>query len=575
VNRATITILDDERPAVSIVVGDGTASEAGPDPGVFVVSRTGPTTAALTVTFTVTGAATEGADYARLGGTVTIPAGASSGSITIVPIDDSLVEGAESVVLTLEPSAPYVVVTPGIAVLTIADNDLGAVTIEATDPTASEVGPTPGAFTFRRTGETSAPMTVIVSRGGTATNGTDYAAIGGPSFAVTIPAGQANTTLTLVPFADNVVEGDETVELTLQPGLEYVVGTPAAATVTIGDDPVRVSIVASDAGAAESGLDPGAFLLTRGGGNTSAALTVAVSVSGTAVANRDYVVISGVATIPAGQTAVAIPVTVLPDNLLEGDETVALTIVPGTGTAYLVGSPSSAQVTIADDPPVVNVTVADPTAAEAGLDPATVIFARSGGDLTAPLNVFFNKTGTATNAADYQSLGGAVSLVTIPAGQLSATVTIAPLADNFVEGPETAILTLVPNAGYAIGSAADATVTIADDPPVVSVVATDPDAAEAGADRGIFTFTRSGGNLAAALTVGFTRTGTATNVSDFVTIVSSVTIAAGQASATITITPIDDAIVEGAETVILTVNGSSTVVVGPLASATVTIADND
>jgi len=109
----------------------------------------------------------------------------------------------------------------------------------------------------------------------------------------------------------------------------------------------------------------------------------------------------------------------------------------------------------------------------------------------------------------------------------------------------------------------------------VNLVATDPDAAETGPDSGAFTFTRTGGNLAAALTVSFTRTGLATNVSDFVTIPSSVTIPAGQASVTLTITPIDDGAVEGIETVTLTLNASGSVVVGGSATATVSIADND
>jgi hypothetical protein len=132
-----------------------------------------------------------------------------------------------------------------------------------------------------------------------------------------------------------------------------------------------------------------------------------------------------------------------------------------------------------------------------------------------------------------------------------------------------------PNAGYSIGAADSATVTIADDPPTVNLVATDSDAAERGPDSGVFTFTRTGGNLAAALTVSVTRTGTATNVSDFVTIPSSVTIPAGQASVTLIITPIDDGAVEGIETVTLTLNASGSVVVGSSASATVSIADND
>jgi len=572
---ATVTIQDDERPAVSIVVSDGTAGEAGPEAGAFSITRTGPTTGALTVFYDIAGLASQGVDYQALSGSVTIPPGAASAAVVITPIDDSLIEGAESVVLTLRADPGYVVVTPGIAILSIADDDLGVVTIAATDPDASEAGTSSGTFVLSRTGDTSAALLVILTRGGTATNASDYASLGGPTFTMTIPAGEFSAPLTISPLADNLVEGDETVVLTVATSLTYVVGNPSTATVTIADDAPVVSIVAADADAAESGLDPGAFVITRRGGNTAAALTVFVAVGGTATANRDYAVLSGNASIPAGQAAVPIAVTTLRDNLVEAPETVEMTLLSANGTTYLVGSPSSATVTIADDPPVVAVVVTDPDAAEGGLEPGSVSFTRTGGDLDAPLNVFFNKSGTATNGADYASLGGALSLVVISAGQPSASVAIVPLADNLVEGPEVAILTLGSSSGYVIGAASSGTVTIADDPPVVTVVATDPDAAETGPDSGTFRFMRSGGNLATALTIGFTRGGTAANGFDYVTIPLEITLAAGQSSGTVTITPVDDALVEGPETVVLTVKASNTVVVGSPATATVTIADND
>jgi K319L-like, PKD domain/PKD domain/Calx-beta domain len=571
---ATVTIQDDERPAVTLVVSDGAASEAGPDPGSFLVSRTGPTTGPLTVFYDVVGSATPGVDYQALPGSVSIPAGAASAPIVVTPIDDSLVEGAENVLLTLRTDPAYVVAVPAIAALNIADDDLGMVTIVATDPEASEAGLDTGSFTLSRTGDTGAALLVILARGGTATNASDYASLGGPSFTVTIPAGESAVTLTLTPLADNLVEGDETVVLTVSPSLDYVVGLPAAATATITDDAPIVSVTGADAEASEIGLDPGAFVLNRSGGNVAVSLTVFISVGGTAIANRDYVVLGGNVSIPAGATSMAVAVTPLRDNLVEASETVVLTILPGTGTAYRLGSPSSATVSIADDPPVVAVVVTDPDAAEAGQVPGIVAFARTGGDPDAPLNVFFTRSGTATNGADYASLGGAVSLLVIAAGQPSASVAVTPLADNLVEGPETAILTLGPSAGYVIGSPASGAVTIADDPPVVSLAATDPDASEAGPDPGTFTFTRTGGNLAASLSVAFTRGGTAI-ASDYAAIGSSVTIAASQASATVTITPVDDALVEGIETVELTIVASGNVVAGVPSSATVTIADND
>jgi hypothetical protein len=334
-----------------------------------------------------------------------------------------------------------------------------------------------------------------------------------------------------------------------------------------------VNIAATDPDASEAGPDVGVFTFARSGGNLAVALSVFHSTSGTAVQSSDYLSVGGSVVIPANQTSATVTITPRPDNSIEGAETAVMSI--DSNASYLIGPSGSATVTIAGSPAIVTVTANDAIAAEAGADPGVFTFSRSGGDTSSVLNIFVSRSGTATNGSDYASLGGGTFLVTIPANQTTATVIISPLADNLVEGPETVVLTIQPGSTYIIGADSQATVTIADDPPVVSVTATTPTASETGPVAGVFTFTRSGGNLAAALTVNFSRTGTATNNVDYANIGLSVTILANATVATVTITPIDDPGVEGPETVILTITASSNVVVGASGSATVTIEDND
>ncbi len=156
-------------------------------------------------------------------------------------------------------------------------------------------------------------------------------------------------------------------------------------------------------------------------------------------------------------------------------------------------------------------------------------------------------------------------------------MTITPNRDNLVEGVETVVVTISSSPNYIVGTSNTATVTIADDPVTVTVTATDPNAAESGADPDVFTFTRSNnGNLAASLNVGYSLSGsTAINGGDYQAIGTNVTIPANQTSATVTIIPVDDAIAEGPETVVLTISISPNYVIGTPGSATVTIADND
>jgi len=167
--------------------------------------------------------------------------------------------------------------------------------------------------------------------------------------------------------------------------------------------------------------------------------------------------------------------------------------------------------------------------------------------------------------------------VTIPAGQSSIAVTVTPIDDQLIEPAETVILTLQGNpTTYLVGTPSTATVTIADDTPnTVTLVATDATAAEPGADTGLFTITRTGPTTF-PLTVYFTRGGTASFGSDYQTIGGSVSMAAGQSSIAVTVTPIDDQLIEPAETVILTLQANpTTYLVGTPSTATVTIVDDE
>ncbi len=231
-NKACLTAVTP--PAgVTIAATDANAAETGGDTGTFTVTRTGSTAAALPVSLSITGTATNGVDYQTIANSVTIPAGATTATITVTPIDDAVVDPGETVIATIQPGSGYDVGASNSATVTIADDDV-AVTISASDSSAAETGADPGVFLVSRTGgSTTAALTVNLAISGTATNGTDYQTI--PS-TVTIPAGSASATVTVTPVDDSVVDPAETVIATLQAGTGYVVGAPFSATVTIADN---------------------------------------------------------------------------------------------------------------------------------------------------------------------------------------------------------------------------------------------------------------------------------------------------------------------------------------------------
>lgn len=130
----------------------------------------------------------------------------------------------------MEVTADTTGVTYGIAWISVP-----TVSIAATIPTASEVGPVAGQVTITRGGDTSAALTVSLSAAGTATYATDYSPF--PS-SITIPAGATSATVTITPVADNIAEGDETAVVVLKADPQYTIIGQTSATVTIQDKPI-------------------------------------------------------------------------------------------------------------------------------------------------------------------------------------------------------------------------------------------------------------------------------------------------------------------------------------------------
>ncbi|MEP6667846.1 MAG: Calx-beta domain-containing protein, partial [Chthoniobacter sp.] len=356
----TYTIIDDDSPPVLPSVGFASTSlSALENSGTanVLVSLSMPSTSTVTVDYSVTaGTATAGADFTASAGTLTFTPGETVKAIAVTLLDDTLVESSETVLLNLTHPVGVTLSAQNAATLTILDDDTPTVNVVATSPNATESG-TPGVFTFTRTGSLSGALTVNFSRSGTATSGTDYTAIAILG-TVTIPSGQASATLNVTPIQDTLNEGTETVIITLTAG-SYTIGSSNTATVNVADDDrSTVNIVANDPNASETPGNPGQFTITRTA-PTSAALTVNLTITGTATNGTDYTTISSTATIPAGQSSVTINVLPIDDAVTEGVESVVLQIASGS---YDIGPNSFATVTIADNDSPPTLFISSPTA---------------------------------------------------------------------------------------------------------------------------------------------------------------------------------------------------------------------
>ncbi len=124
----------------------------------------------------------------------------------------------------------------------VPTNQLPTITIVASDSEAQEpyVDPVSGAvfagdgagFTLTRSGDLGPAVAVRLAFSGTASNGLDLAAI--PN-SIVMPVGVGSTWISFMPTQDSLVEGDESLVLTILPHAAYQTGLPSQAAVTIHD----------------------------------------------------------------------------------------------------------------------------------------------------------------------------------------------------------------------------------------------------------------------------------------------------------------------------------------------------
>lgn len=167
---------------------------------------------------------------------------------------------------------------------------------------------------------------------------------------------------------------------------------------------------------------------------------------------------------------------------------------------------------------------------------------------------------------------------TIPAGQASLDVEVNVTNDNVANGIREIRWSLRHNGNYLLDSASTAIMSLVDDDgivPHVAVTASWPFAGEALNTPGVFTFRRSG-PLDNALVINLAWSGTATHGVDYVELPPTVTIPAGEATASIVVQPLEDRLSAVRKTVVATIMAAPEYLMqNPGNQATLTIAGND
>ncbi len=481
---ATVTIADDDLAGQISFSADTIPFTESFGPPPIVVKRTGGSMGRVTVDYRVTGGSAtpliagssldQAVDYEDFYGTLTFEDGQTTATISVTTFDDFLnqfnpngpvFEGPETIEVTLgNPSGGATLGSVTKTVMTVRDDDDIAGGFAVLPNGSASEGGGPAELEILRTGILNRSQTVdFTTQDGTARAGINYTALSGT---ITFNPGEEEKFIE-IPILSDLKEGD--------PGIFRVVlsNPTGGAILDAGHEQLDTHIFGNDSpghfllGTQQINENAGTatiFVQRLGGTRGSVSVDFATS-DGTARAGADYIATSGTLTFNNGETGKTFTVPILPDNLVEGDETFFITLSNPTGGSFN-DDPSPVAETIYESAGHVqfvssNYDVAENNASltvvvtldlfpdlEALLDP--------NGRLPGPVTVnFATRDGTAQAGSDYTAVSGTLTFD----GSLPQSITIPILDDSLVENDETFFLILSDTTG-GISVAGDGTTTI-------------------------------------------------------------------------------------------------------------------
>ena len=374
----TGTILTDDDPPV-ISIRDAAVDEGhlGSREMTFEVRVRHPHGEPVTLDYAVSNdTATRGSDYEAANGTLTIPAFAAAGTITVTVLGDTVYEDDERLTVTLSnPSAGTL--SYAAATGTIRNDDpRPAVSVGDALVAEGNAGTTAARFTVTLSSVIDRPVTVkYFTFNGTAGAGSDYVAAGGT---LTIPANESSAAVDVAVLGDAVAEVNETFTLVLAEPVNADLGDAQGTGTIVNDDVPATSPLVSVADVAvvegDEGTVPALFVVTL---SEPAVVPVTVQYTthaGSAQFGYDFQTTGNTLTFEPGETSKAITVNVVGDRLNEPNEMFVLRLLDPTNAA--LDDAEAVGTIIADDDraPTTDVVNVSPNPRFAPVDSLTIVF---------------------------------------------------------------------------------------------------------------------------------------------------------------------------------------------------------
>ncbi|GAA4280781.1 Calx-beta domain-containing protein [Gaetbulibacter aestuarii] len=219
----SFTILDNDDPLVALVgfeSDSGSIQENDASSTTINMPFDQESTNGGIITIEATGDAVYGTDYTVEGQTsatmtINVPAGATTASINVQPIDNSEYAVDKNIIFTITDVSGGLAIgtTPETTITIVNDDEAPNPTIDfnASNPVTIDEGAGTVTLNFDISGTTTADATIEITASGTATVGDDYSFNGDTTspYNLMIPAGSSSASLDLVIIDDTTFEGDE------------------------------------------------------------------------------------------------------------------------------------------------------------------------------------------------------------------------------------------------------------------------------------------------------------------------------------------------------------------------------
>jgi len=554
--QVSSTIVDDDVSVLSVAVTTG-ATEDTAD-GLFTISATKQFDSPVTLTFGISGSAVEGSDFHPIGTTVFFPDSTSSVTIPVDVIADNLVEFDEAVILSLVSTTnPDVTVAPSVgnsATMPVNDNDTSNLSIHKIRD-AAEGGATGGLFTIYSDKMHGLPVDVYLSISGMATGGSDYGTIG---LFVEFPAYTNSLDIPVNITDDLLVEGRENIDLNMtgtERGSVRIQSGSSRAFMDINDNDYAHLYVLSYGDAREADIN-GLFSV-----NTDKPVEwdvpIELTLGGTATSGTDYSPIKLPAILPAHQNQLLISMFPISDEVVEANETVALSVVGADNENILFSTlpGDAAVVNIVDDDTAHFTITATGDPGEGSADGSFLISSTK--IFTEPVTLYLGVSGSAVPGVDYGTIN---TEFIFPASVNTDTLPVPVVDDGLVEGGEVVIVSIDSVLhGRAIVDLppldGPATVLIRDNDFATISIETVHGASEDGTP-GLFRLI-SDHPVETGVTVTHVRMGSATEGLDYLSLGNSVSLPAHTLSVELPVTVLPDMLDEDFENVMVELTGTS------------------